>query len=206
MCEICKRYSEDQPRDPDGKFASGGGGSYSELYDSQKELHAGLSKTERDALFFWSGPGYFSFNTFLRNPEEYKDGFSNPHDADVQGRLLQGRITALDAAIDRSSTSASTTLYRAVDFPLSVGQTITDKGYAAFSADKAWGDRLGDKASIIEVTFPAGSKCFTLPDDVSFDSGKEKEVLTPRDGAFVITGVREDAGKRYYTASTKSLG
>src|SRR5208282_3609595 len=45
MCEICKRYSEDQPRDPDGKFASGGGDDEGGLFHyTNEENVAGIEK------------------------------------------------------------------------------------------------------------------------------------------------------------------
>jgi hypothetical protein len=215
---------EEHPREKSGpgggQFTKGSGGGaapsttgsksgehgYAELYKSQESLHATLNDEEKGAIFFWSGPGYSLYRSYISDsPEKWADGFSDPDDAIRQGKHMEHRIKTLDGAIDRAVISQDTELHRGVAFPLKVGDTFSDKSYAAFSGNREWAEKIakdyGTKTvSVITVKFPKGSKALALPDSESYEYGKEQEVLAPRNLKFKITGVRESNGTNYYTA------
>lgn len=181
------RYSDDQPRDPDGKFASGGAVSYTA---SEREA---IKKQLADPSVV---------NTTLRAEKPLT-------------AAQQSHVDALDAAINKNNPlEQPLTVYRATsiqslngegfasgqpDNGITIGSTFTDKGYVSTTTDRATANDPGythpDDRLILTITVPAGSKVLEPSKNTGFQGAAAKladwehEVLLSRGSVFRIDNV-----------------
>ena len=188
------RYSEDQPRDPDGEFASGG---------ESKEA----TDEEANALYDYQGTGYHDVNDSLRGREG--PGY-------LSDKQVDSEIANLDSLIAKQPVlDGPTTVFRTmyIGSPweakdwlkgIAAGSTFTDQGFLSTSETKS-GAFSTDPASgsvLMEIDIPAGVHALDVQanQDIltkvnpnlkgSDNLANEHELLLPRGLSFTV-----DSGK-----------
>jgi len=183
---ISRRYSEDQPRDADGRFGSG-----------DKDAVA-LTKEQTSAIKSYTGFGYGPINAALRGtdeprvlvPEEQKS-------ADTWKQMGDAIHSAMQP------TTANQTVYRGIsadifsggqragyDWSKAVGMTITDKGFPSTTTDEAKGIEWDFKGAIAVIDVPKGTSALSItPKLASNPDLDEKELLLDRGLTFHVTSV-----------------
>lgn len=176
-------WDEDShPRDENGRFGSGGGSG-----ERDESAFRMLGREEQEAVQYYRDDYTGNMNVGLR-----------------EGREPSERVQAIDRAIASSQIEA-TTVYRGISMSeakWSVGDTISDKGFASTSEGRdvasnfavgAWqydeeGEPLVvDHPALLEISVPDGASALRIPSGES----DEKEVLMGRNTQIKITGISE---------------
>jgi hypothetical protein len=185
LTSFLNKYNEDQERDANGRWGSGGG--------EQAPTRQNSSPAEHIAVQDWvHSSAYETINTGLRTGSE------------IPG-YMQDDINGLDSLIGRSPASTQeTTTYRGVGGAfgeklesMEVGDSFTDPSFVSTSSERSAAERyvsfqssLGDpNGAVLEITNPIGSRSLDIHSyDPGFTTTNEKELLLPRDTSFTITG------------------
>ena len=189
-------YSEDEARDADGKWTTGGGGEASTL-----------TKPQAAALRNYQSSGYLDINAVLRGSPEAKTLSENAK------RIVKERVSALDAAIAAAPPLAEeAVVFRGLNlragFKPEVGATFTDKAFVSTSLDRSAAEAFRDRGgarptALVEIHVPAGMRGLRV-EGVSKRSNenmrKEKEILLRRGSRFVVTSVATDPRGGYRLA------
>ena len=163
--------NEDQPRDGQGRWTSGGGD---------------LTEAETKAISSYTGAGYQGVNSWLRSGKDLPE-------------KTQQSINALDSAIDKAPLAENTTLYRGLASAAAAdverqgvgkGSIITDKGFASTSRSDdvaKFGKAFAAQSRtgmVMRIDAKAGQKAL----DVSrhSDIPAEKESVLPRGSKFEV--------------------
>jgi hypothetical protein len=172
---------------------------------------------QKNALFYYLGPQYRSFNNFLRFGDE---------DSSDKVPEIEQRIKDLDALIEsRGSVEAESFVYRGmIELPkfedtditmsemldgLKPGDIISDPAFLSTSSDKNIALRkfgpgimtdngptldasnpVYEPSSFWAIRVPEGSKALAAPEDSYFS---EKEVILPRNTQLRIDGIKKVA-------------
>jgi len=202
------KYSEDQERDSQGQWTSGGGeaGEQAERQDFGKDQEAAqrwaadnltnpkLTTAQKEQLHWYKEQGYRLTNPYLRGDipswadKEYTEG-------------REKEIVTIDKVMDRSSLPEDMVLYRGMSFAegvdqLEVGTTFTDKSYVSTSLSSvdarsfAMRGTSGERA-LVRIEVDAGQPGIYMEDKQINWSGnlQEEEVLLPRGQTYEVTEV-----------------
>lgn len=174
------------------------GGPGSGRHATGRELKDSTTEMEKQALRYYSGTGYASINGVLR-------GF-NPQDADKAKEMIKN----IDTAIDKSSISKDTTVYRGMyNVPEihdlekdAIGKEIKMPTYWSASSSKETASQFsfGEKGVLFKINLPSGSKGLDMD---SYKNTQEPETLLPRGQSYVITGYSKQNGISVYTMEPK---
>jgi hypothetical protein len=185
-----KFYSEDQPRDEDGKWTTGGAEA------------APLSKEQASALHNYQHDGYRDINGVLRGSGEARSLSENAK------RIVRGRVAALDAAIAAAPPlTEEATVYRGMTlragFVPEVGATFTDRGFVSTSMAERVASGFREEAphtAVVEIHLPVGTKALRVEAASKRSNANmrnEKEVLVHRGATFEVKSVTGDAKSGY---------
>lgn len=183
----------DHPRDDDGKFGSGGGGSLSqEEHGALKEYQSGMYGSKLG--------GYANLQAYMRTGKPTFPGFN-----EEEGKKV---IAHLHSAFQKSKLSAPATVYRGVRVPqenkallnMKPGDTFSDKGVMSTTSDRtvasnrfAYRLNRGDTPLLIEVRLPVGAKAIKAK-EIGLDN-HEKEVAVAPDTKFRVVSNKVIGGK-----------
>ncbi len=164
-------YNEDQPRDENGRWGSGGSGGRGKI-----------TSDEKSSLSSYSGDSFLSINSAMRNG-----------DSDT------AEIKRIESAIDKSGgLSESMTVYRGVDREtakkifggsINKGDVVQDKAFVSTSKDfDLVASSYGSGGVVFEIAAPAGTSGIDMS---KYSSNKnEKEILLQRNSKFKVLGVK----------------
>lgn len=163
----------DHPRDKNGEFGSGSGGSV--------KKKPKLTPNEKSALSSYSGDDFLKLNTALRNGETV--------DAE--------QVKRIDSAISKGELPAETVLYRGMTreaakqlFPqgqIDKGTQITDAAFMSTSESKSIAGMWGAGGVVLQIEAQEGAKGLSMQGISS--NPNEKEVLLPRNAKMIVQGV-----------------
>jgi hypothetical protein len=218
--DLVTKYSDDQPRDEDGRWGSGGGSSgeggrdfgemswttnAAEFDEGEKEavkwgtenLSPEVNQTdkEREAIELYQSSGYRTINGCLRGEEK----------ADSETR---GTIKKMDSLLEKSQTKEDVTAYRGVDektFEKLSGEgmkSFQDKGFVSTSLNSGFAKTYAEEnGGTIKIEVPKGTNAYFLNNRYLSTMKHEHELLLSRGKTFEIKSV--DSKTRTITVRIK---
>jgi len=196
--EVAK-YNPDQPRDPDGRFASGGGdpsGAASSEFPTAKD-HAAAGNFESAEM--WMDAHLTSLD-FTRNgnyrnltekQEEAIDKYARNDHRETNEALREGRTDPngiaryLRAAINRNTITEPITVWRS-GWPLQigakVGDIVQDKGFVSTYHDRETTSWPRATAYDVRIQLPKGTNCV-------HGSFEEKEIILGAGSQFKVVSI-----------------
>lgn len=191
-----KKYSDDQPRDENGRFASGGAGVGPDAADARMSVdvqdairdaigQSGISHVQpgsNDIVDSYKSSGFYALNSGLRKGTEL-------------GEKEVVMRDALDALIDNANVLQNDiVLYRGVGMAALDGMdTMKSMSDAAFLST-SFNPRVatdfagfGSGIGIVQIRIPTGSKALLLGDPET-SPAYEAEVLLGRNSKFTLSG------------------
>ena len=218
--KMLEKYSDEQPRDERGRFASSGTGKLEPIETQPVQPFAlkakypdnflsTLTTNEIEAVRTYQGNGYLTINGLLRNGDQSKwvDEANKP--------LAEERIKNMDAAIQKApSLPENSSVFRAIDAGViydleekgGVGQIFTDKGFTSTTildmremSSEAYKPYENRGQVIVEIQMTdktSGLLVDKVHDEQSLmnlnmDLRLEREVILPRGTSFSYQGYDE---------------
>jgi hypothetical protein len=206
-----KDYSPDQPRGPDGKWASSGGGVNSSDPSAHVKQSGMFNQNEYTALLSYA-TGSDDMNAWLRGEGRWSSKWVEA-------------VNHLDSALDKSTLAKDTVVYRGLQNPVVhdnaeslVGKELPIKNYQSTSLDRdhvsrtfaqptgkhsgPLGHLLGRTPQsrdevILEISAKKGAKALDLYQFGGFTGhAEEKELLFHRHGHYRVNSVHRDEHNR----------
>jgi hypothetical protein len=184
-----KKYSDEQPRDDDGKWGEGGGGSSSSKpssggsgggYDSGAYSEPSSTPSQKAAFQAFQDAGYAPINGALR-----EGGSAKPS--------VKAAIKEMDSAFKASGgLGESVTVYRGMAAShfdsVAVGAIVKDKGFACTTTDKKIAAQFAKRANgvSVEIRLPKGAKAMRIGKITGKNMHNENEVLLSRGTKFKV--------------------
>jgi hypothetical protein len=184
-----KKYSDEQPRDDDGKWGEGGGGSSSSKpssggsgggYDSGAYSEPSSTPSQKAAFQAFQDAGYAPINGALR-----EGGSAKPS--------VKAAIKEMDSAFKASGgLGESVTVYRGMAAShfdsVAVGAIVKDKGFACTTTDKKIAAQFAKRANgvSVEIRLPKGAKAMRIGKITGKNMHNENEVLLGRGTKFKV--------------------
>jgi hypothetical protein len=170
-----------------------------EAAKSYESWHNNMSQEENKALVWYQGNGYQTINKHLRTGA-------------AKGQMTDQNIANLDKAIDKTSLSKDTILYRGTAFSAYstqlgddpskwVGKTFEDKGYMSTTVD--FNQSFSGVKAVIRA--PKGTKGGFLGNLPGGTHNNELEILMARGTKMAITGVQYNPTGKWVTGITAEV-
>lgn len=198
-----KEYNEDEPRDDQGRWTTGGGGAiggsdFRDVMLPDSPLREQMTRNEYSALRSYVGPAYQQMNAAFRagDKDALREAF--PHAKGPGGAEITYATIAqhMDTLLEKSTLEKDTTTYRGIPpgvaknyDTLKPGDTIVDHGYMSTSHDERVAASFSTTVfskSLMEIRSSAGTKALDI--GTHFKRSQEKEVLFPRNSVLRYTG------------------
>jgi hypothetical protein len=152
-----------------------------------------LTKEERSALDGYSGAYFREINETLRGNTSVW--------TDLTPAQLKAETRQIDAAINKGTLTAETTLYRGTSFDAlgggipAIGTTLSDKGFLSTSRSSSIAEafvNMGSNKVMLKITAPRGTKGADVSHHVG---GHEQEILLGRNTKLRVTGTSTSGGR-----------